>query len=216
MTPTALEPVHAGSFEEVMLEGAIVAAFPRGRHAALASARPHLSFLAVLDGPVHGLDPLDLPPAGGVEVVLLDNAAPGLGERLRYVAAAPNRILYRVPERLPASEAWALVHAAARGAETSNAVPQTRGRAVLAAASELVRDPSLLAAWREQVGPDADASLVIVAAPAGVDALAAAVASVEADGGEIGDLVAFVAADVDAELARLAPFCHTTLGQLVA
>lgn len=203
MSATAFEPVFAGAFEECLLDGVPAVAYPRAR----AACGVRLSFLAVVDGPTLALDPLALPAAEDVEVLVLDNASPAATECLRFAAAAPNRVVYRVPTRLPRAEAWRLLRSAARGVEVANAVPQTRGLALLARGAEAAVDPTIFAAWRDVFGPSADASLVLVVAPSGLDALVWASHAADAAGGEVGDLVAVVAPDVEAELERLAPLC---------
>jgi hypothetical protein len=209
----ALEPVLAGGFEEAFADGEPLVAFPRGRGAELAARRPGVTFVAVVDGPAMALDELDLPGDARTEVVLVDNASPAFAECLRYVASEPNRVLYRLPRRIPRARAWQLARALAHGAETSDAVPETRELAVLVAGWELVADPALLAAWRAALGPEAPASLVAVVAPSEVDGLVRAVEAAEADG-DTGDVVAVVAPDVERELARLQPLCRGTLSRL--
>lgn len=207
----ALEPV--GAFAETFAEGAPLIAFPRGRRAELAARRPGVTFLAVVDGPELALDELELPAEPHVEVVLVDNASPAFADCLRYVAAQSNRVLYRLPRRLPRDRAWRLARALAHGAETSDAVPRTRDLAVLVAGWELVAEPSLLAAWRVAFGPAAPASLVAVVSPSEVEGLVRAVEAAEADG-DVGDLVAVVAPDLERELARLQPLCRGVLSLL--
>jgi hypothetical protein len=208
-----LEPVVAGGLAEAFVDGEPLVAFPRGRDVDLAARRPSVTFLAVVDGPVLALEELELPAEPHVEVVLVDNASPAFADCLRYVAAQPNRVLYRLPRRLPRERAWQLAGALAHGAETSDAVPRTREHAVLVAGWELVAEPSLLAAWRAAFGPAAPASLVAVVAPSEVDGLVRAVEAVEADG-DVGDLVAVVSPDLERELARLQPLCLGVLSLL--
>ena len=104
----ALEPVFAGALEETFADGEPLVAYPRGRRAELAERRPRLTFLAVVDGPVLALDELELPGDLRTEVLLLDNASPAFADCLRYAAAEPNRVLYRLPRRLSRVRAWEL------------------------------------------------------------------------------------------------------------
>lgn len=211
MTELPYEPVYAGAFEEVAVDSTVVAAFPRGRRTELEGRTPSVSFLAVVDGAALALDDLPLPVGADVEVVVVDNASEAFAACLRYADAAPNRTVYRLPKRLPRSEAWAVADALARGETTSDAVPRTRELAVAVDGADVVADPSLLARWRDAFGPATPASLVVVLQPAAVDGLVRALASIEADGGEVGDVVAVVAHDVRAELERIAPLCRATL-----
>jgi hypothetical protein len=215
MTEPPFERVYAGAFEEVALETTLVTAFPRGRRAELDGRQPHVSFLAVVDGATLGLEGLGLPADGDVEVVLVDNASEAFVPCLQFADAAPNRTVYRLPQRLPRAEAWAVADALARGATTNDAVPRTRELAVAVEGADLAADPSLLLRWREAFGPAAPASLVVVLKPAAVEELVRSVEALEADGGEVGDLVAVVAHDVRAELARIAPLCRATLSPSV-
>jgi hypothetical protein len=204
MNALPLEPVHAGYFEELFVQGWAVSAFPRGRNAALAAGSPHVSVLVLVDGRQPALDTLAPPDSADIEVLVLDGASPVPGECVRFAAAAENRVLYRTPVRIPRADAWRILRGLARGHEIIEAVPQTRELAVLAHGDEVIADPSLLSAWGSAFGDDADATLVIGVEPLDVLLLAELASAVD------GDVVAVVCEDAGS-VRRLAGMCTATL-----
>jgi len=198
----------AAGLETVFTGSGPVLAYPLGRHVALTAARPTVSVLVVVDGAAPALETLDLDPSPRLEVVLLDNCSPAFGECAAYVVAAPNRVLYRLRERIPRQEAWRLARSLARGSEQIDGVPETRERALLALGSEVVADPALLRHFAARHGEDDDVTLVIAADE---HELALLPAAVEEAGVEGCDLVAVPAARGSGAERRLAAVCDGVL-----
>ena len=223
MSDRLLEPELASQVEQLFVAGESVLAFPRGRHAQLAAARPRATAVVEVSRAPHVLARVP----GDVELVLLDDGAFAPAARLAHTL--PNAILYRpalplspaalrtLGARLAHGAVVALAHEhsgaslAAALASTSLAV---RRVAVLSFAGELLGDPELLAAWGAAVTGEDDISLVVAAAPEELETLAAAIDAAGLGAEGTADLLAVPASEGDVH--RIAGACRAVYSRRAA